>query len=64
VVKTNRVWTLLKAGIIGGSLLFSLASEAVCQQQVNTAMNQGTPLFPAYRLLAEIDLLLSCSFAG
>jgi TonB family protein len=32
-VKTNRVWTLVKAGIIGASLLFSLASQAVCQQQ-------------------------------
>jgi TonB family protein len=32
-VKTNRVWTFVKAGIIGGSLLFSLASEAVCRQQ-------------------------------
>jgi len=149
VVKTNRVWTFVKAGIIGGSLLFSLATEAVCQQQetaeqflerakkavknddwgraqsgirhalalkpesaeanfiaaqvywhegarsmaidsltkaietqpifpeahfllaqclkeshmpekareeVNVALSQGTPLFPAYRLLAEIDL--------
>ncbi len=26
------------------------------REEVNTAMNQGTPLFPAYRLLAEIDL--------
>jgi len=33
VVKTNRVRTFVTAGIIGGSLLFSLASEAVCQQQ-------------------------------
>ena len=33
VVRTNRVWTFVKAGIIGGSLLFSLASEAVCRQQ-------------------------------
>jgi TonB family protein len=32
-VKTNRVWTLVKASIIGGSLLFSLSSEAVCRQQ-------------------------------
>lgn len=148
-MKTNRVWKFVKAGIIGGSLLFSFASEAVCQQQetaeqfverakkaikndewgraqsgirhalalkpesaeanliaaqvywhegarsmaidslikaietqpffpeahfllaqclkesgtlekareeVNIAMNQGTPLFSAYRLLAEIDL--------
>ena len=148
-MKTNRVWTLVKAGIIGGSLLFSLSSEAVCRQQetaeqfvervkkaiqndewgraksgimhalalkpdsaeanliaaqvywheearsmaidalikaietqpifpeahfllaqclkesdklekareeVNVAMSQGTPLFPAYRLLAEIDI--------
>ena len=148
-MKTNRVWTFVKAGIIGGSLLFSLATEAVCQQQetaeqflerakkavknddwgraqsgirhalalkpesaeanfiaaqvywhegarsmaidsltkaietqpifpeahfllaqclkeshmpekareeVNVALSQGTPLFPAYRLLAEIDL--------
>jgi TonB family protein len=148
-VKTNRVWTLVKASIIGGSLLFSLSSEAVCRQQetaeqfvervkkaikndewgraqsgikhalalkpesaeanfvaaqvywhegarsmaidsltkaietqpifpeahfllaqylkesdmlekareeVNVAMSQGTPLFPAYRLLAEIDI--------
>lgn len=149
MVKTNRVWTFVKAVIIGGAVLFSPASEAVCQQQetaeqfvervrkaikndewgraksgirhalalkpesaeanliaaqvywhegarsmaidslikaietqpifpeahfllaqclkesgklenareeVNVAMNQGTPLFPAYRLLAEIDL--------
>ncbi|HTF36678.1 MAG TPA: TonB family protein [Blastocatellia bacterium] len=33
MVKTNRVWTFVTAGIIGGALLFSLASEAVCQQQ-------------------------------
>jgi TonB family protein len=26
------------------------------REEVNIAMNQGTPLFPAYRLLAEIDL--------
>ncbi len=26
------------------------------REEVNLAMNQGTPLFPAYRLLAEIDL--------
>ncbi len=32
-MKGNRLWTLVKAAIIGGSLLFSLASEAVCQQQ-------------------------------
>jgi Tfp pilus assembly protein PilF len=37
VVRTNRVSTFLKAGIIGGSLLFSLASEAICQQQQETA---------------------------
>ena len=148
-MRAYRVRTLVKAAIIGGSLLFSLASEAVCQQQetaeqfverakkaikndewgraqsgirhalalkpesaeanfiaaqvywhegarsmaidsltkaietqpifpeahfllaqclkeshmpekareeVNVAMSQGTPLFPAYRLLAEIDL--------
>ena len=33
MVKTNRVWTFVTAGIIGGALLFSLASEAVCRQQ-------------------------------
>jgi len=33
VVKTNRVRTFVTAGIIGASLLFSLASEAVCRQQ-------------------------------
>jgi TonB family protein len=33
VAKTNRVWTFVTAGIMGGSLLFSLASEAVCRQQ-------------------------------
>lgn len=32
-MRANRVWTFVKAGIIGGSLLFSLASEAVCRQQ-------------------------------
>ena len=32
-MRTNRVWTFVRAGIIGGSLLFSLASEAVCRQQ-------------------------------
>ena len=36
-MKNNRVWPFVKAGIIGGSLLFSLASEAVCQQQQETA---------------------------
>jgi TonB family protein len=148
-MRTNRVWTFVRAGIIAGSLLFSLASAAVCQQQetaeqfiervkkaikndewgraqsgikhalalepesaeanfaaaqvywhegarsmaidsltkaietqpifpeahfllaqclkesnklekareeVNVAMSQGTPLFPAYRLLAEMDI--------
>ena len=33
MAKTNRVWTFVTAGIMGGSLLFSLASEAVCRQQ-------------------------------
>ncbi len=32
-MRTNRVWTFVKASIIGGSLLFSLASEVVCRQQ-------------------------------
>ena len=32
-MRANRLRTLVKAGIIGASLLFSLASEAVCQQQ-------------------------------
>src|SRR5712691_8316752 len=32
-MRPNRVWTFVKASIIGGLLLFSLASEAVCQQQ-------------------------------
>jgi TonB family protein len=32
-MRTDRVWTIVKAAIIGASLLFSLAGEAVCQQQ-------------------------------
>ena len=32
-MKTNRVRTFVAAGIIGGSLLFSVAGDAVCQQQ-------------------------------
>jgi TonB family protein len=32
-MRTNRGWVFVRAGVIGGSLLFSLASEAVCRQQ-------------------------------
>ena len=32
-MRANRLRTLVKAGIIGGFLLFSLAGDAVCRQQ-------------------------------